>query len=151
MALWQYTFQILPKKSFNALKEGMILFDEDGLFDDEPYWKYEPINKNYFEDVTQFLSKGKSWSKKIDLFGSEESNCIEVLFDAHTNNIESASLRIDFTSDFESLLRGIVDFCIYKELILLDEEMQIVPLNFESIIHIINSSIQLKMYKKLLR
>ncbi|MBP6238071.1 MAG: hypothetical protein KA536_18105 [Saprospiraceae bacterium] len=144
MALWQYTFQILPKKSFSVLKRDKQLFDENNLFDDEQYWKYEPINKNYFEGVGQLLMKGKSWSKEINLFGSEKSNCLEILFDVQTGNIKSVSLRIDFTSEFELVLRGIIDFCIYKELIILDEELQMAPLNFESISYIINNSHQFK-------
>jgi hypothetical protein len=149
MALWQYTFQILPKKSFSVLKRDKQLFDGNNLFDDEQYWKYEPINKNYFEGVGQLLMKGKSWSKEINLFGSEKSNCLEILFDVQTGNIKSVSLRIDFTSEFELVLRGIIDFCIYKELIILDEELQMAPLNFESISYIINNSHQFKRYNEL--
>lgn len=149
MALWQYTFQILPQKSFRALKGELNLFDQNNLFDDEPYWKYESINKNYFEGVKQFLMKGKSWSQEINLYGSEKSNCLEIFFDQQTSNIKSVSLRIDFTSEFELVLRGIIDFCIYKELIILNEELQITPLNYESIISIINNSSQFKRYNEL--
>lgn len=149
MALWQYTFQILPKKSFSVLKSDIQLFDENNLFDDEPYWKYEPFNKNYFEGVEKLLMKGKSWSKEIYLLGSENSNCLEVLFDIQTDNVKSVSLRIDFTSEFEMILRGFIDFCIYNELIILDEALQIVSLNYESIIHIINNSPQFKRYNEL--
>ncbi|MFN8337538.1 MAG: hypothetical protein U0T36_00805 [Saprospiraceae bacterium] len=149
MALWQYTFQILPKRSFSVLKDDIQIFDENNLFDDEPYWKFEPINKNYFEGLERLLMKGKSWSKEIYLFGSEESNCLEVLFDLQTDNVKSVSLRIDFTSEFETVLRGVIDFCIYNELIILDEKLQIVPLNYESVSHIINNSSQFKRYNEL--
>lgn len=88
MGLWQYTFQILPKRSFSVLKDNVQLFDENNLFDDEPYWKFEPINKNYFEGVERLLMKGKSWSKEIYLFGIEKSNCLEVLFDIQTENVK---------------------------------------------------------------
>jgi len=149
MALWQYTFQILPKKSFSTSKKDLNLFDENNLFDDELYWKYESINKCYFEGVEQLLKKGKSWSQEINLYGSEKSNCLEIFFDTQTSNIKSVSLRIDFTSEFELVLRGIIDFCIYKELIILDEELQIIPLNYESISSIINNSPQFKRYHEL--
>jgi hypothetical protein len=149
MAIWQYTFLILPKKSFNVLKNDMKFFDENNLFDDEPFWKYEPINKSYFKTVGELLIEGESWSKEINLFGSEKSNCLEIFFDTQTCNIKSVSLRIDFTSQYELVLRGIIDFCIYKELIVLDEELQIVSLNYESINTIINSSLQSKRYKEL--
>lgn len=149
MSLWQYTFQILPKKSLSSLKRDINLFDENNLFDDEPYWKYEFINKNYFEGVEQLLVKGRSWSQEINLYGSEKSNCLEIFFDIQTSNIKSVSLRIDFTSEFELFLRGFIDFCIYKELIILDEELQIIPLNNESISSIINNSPQFKRYNEL--
>lgn len=149
MALWQYTFLILPKTSFSVLKNDTQFFDENNLFDDEPFWKYEPINKSYFEGVGQLLIEGESWSKEINLFGSEKSNCLEIFFDKQTCNIKSVSLRVDFTSQFELFLRGIIDFCIYKELIILDEELHRVPLNFESITSIISNSPQFKKYNEL--
>lgn len=149
MAIWQYTFRILPKKSFSVLKSDRQLFDENNLFDDEPYWMYEPINKNYFEGIGEIIQEGKSWSKDIKQYGNLESNCLEVLFDGRTNNVESVSFRIDFTSEFEMVLRGVIDFCIYNELIILDEKLQIVHLNYESISHIINNSSQFKRYNEL--
>jgi hypothetical protein len=139
----------VPKKSFNILKSDTKLIDEDNLFDNEPYWKYEPILKTYFEEIGEILQEGISWSKDIKQYGSIESNCLEVLFDDQTNNVESVSLRIDFTTEFEGVLRSIIDFCIYKELILLDEELKVVSLNYESINSIINNSSQLRRYNEL--
>lgn len=149
MALWQYTFQILPKKSFSALKKDMQLFDENNLFDDEPFWKYEPIKKSYYEGLDKLLKEGKSWSKDIKQYGNLESNCIEISFDSQTENVESILFRVDFTSAYESVLRGFIDFCIYKDLIILDEELQLVSLNYESISYIINNSPQIKRYNEL--
>jgi hypothetical protein len=149
MALWQYEFHVLPKESFSILSNGTQLLLDDGLFDDEPFWKYKPVNKNYFKGIEKILQEGKSWSKQIDLYGNQRSNCLEILFDALTNNVVSVSFRIDFTSDFEMVLREIIEFCISKELIILDEELQIIPLNYESINCIIENSPQVKKYDEL--
>lgn len=46
----------------------------------------------------------------MDLYVSKNSNRLEVLFDAN-NIIESVTFRIDFRSEYEAVLRGIISLC----------------------------------------
>ena len=149
MALWQYTFQLLTKESFESLGKGFEAFLNGDLFDDKTYWQFKPINKSYFEGIERILEKGRSWSNEIDLYGNQESNCFEIIFDGQTNIITSVSFRIDFTSDYETVLNSIIEFCILKGLIILDEKLQIVPLNYESARSVIENAPQVKIYNKL--
>lgn len=151
MALWQYTFHILTKESLCFFPIGINHSFDDYLFDDEPYWQYKPVNKCYFDEIGNILQKNKSWSKKINLYGDEQSNCFEVLFDGETNNVISVSFRIDYTSNYELVLREIIEFCVLKNLIILDENVQVLSLNYESIKSIIDNSPQVKRYKKLMK
>lgn len=150
MALWQYTFQILTKESFDSLsKKGALLIDDDLGFDETPFWLYKSVNSPFFADLELILHKNKSWSDEIDLYGDQESNCIEIFFDKQKEIVISASIRIDFTSDYEDILSQIIEFCILRGLILLDENLQITPLNLETIKNIIENAPQVKMYNKL--
>jgi len=148
MALWQYTFQVLTKESYDSLYKDIGFPIEDDCFDDEPYWQYKPINRSLFAGIELILSKNKSWSSKTDLYGDEESNCFEVLFDEQ-NIVLSVSFRIDFTSDYENTLKRIIDFCILNDLVILDENLNTVPLKFEVAKYIIENAIQVGMYNKL--
>lgn len=149
MALWQYTFHILSKESFDTLRINFELaFGEFG-FDDEPFWKFAAVHKSYFEEVSLILEKGKSWSNEIDLYGHQEINCLEVLFDGNTNIVSSVSFRIDFRSEYEMVLNPIIEFCILKGLVMLDEDLNIVALNYEVMKSVIENAPQKTMYNKL--
>ena len=149
MALWQYTFQVLPGESFSVLKDNKPFSFEDDLFDDELYWKFTPINKNHFDEIGRILNKNKSWSEKVDLYGNLETNCLELFYNTQTHEVESVSFRIDFTSDFEMILKELVEFFILQGFIILDESFQLVPLNYEIVRSVIGNSQQLKIYSEL--
>lgn len=145
MALWQYTFHLLPKEGFDSLDKLCPLISEDG-FVDEPYWNFNPLHKSCFFAIDAILEKGISWSKEMDLYGDEDSNCFEVLFDSELNNV----LSVYFRSDYNDILREINEFCILNGFIILDEKLTIVPLNFEFINQIIKHAPQVKVYNNLL-
>ncbi len=147
MALWQYTFYVLPKESVEVLSPDYhFKKDEDG-FDDAPYWKLNPVHKDFFYSLNKILPTNKSWSNEIDLYGNQESNCFEILF--KNKNTVSVSFRIDFTSKYESVLAKIIEYCLQRGLIIIDEDLMIVPLNIETIKAIIENSPQIKKYNKL--
>jgi hypothetical protein len=147
MALWQYSFHLITKESFKILtKNSLPTFDELG-FDDELYWHVELIDKFFFEEIDTILNKNVSWSTEIDLYGHQKSNCFEVFFDGNTNIVKSVSFRIDFSNDYEMVLKGIIEFCIQKGLIILDEKLQLVTLNYEVARSIIENSPQMNKYR----
>lgn len=143
MAIWQYTFHILPKESTKQynIKEGI----ENDLF-----WKITPIQKTHFNEVDLILPLNKSWSDEIDLYGSVESNCLEVLFNKTDNTIVSVSFRINFSSSYEAILNSLIQFFILKGLIIVNEEFDLTPINYEVIKTTIEISPQFIKYNKLL-
>jgi hypothetical protein len=149
MAIWQYTFHILPAISVEALDKDLILKrDEDGLYDDEPFWKYSPTHKSLFWGIEKILSKSKSWSKHIDQYGNLESNCFEISFE-DDELISSVSFRIDYTTEYDIILRMIIEFCILNGLKILDEKWEVISNNFETIKNIIEIAPQRRIYKVL--
>lgn len=148
MALWQYTFQVLPKESIEVLSPDHYLKKGVSGFDDEPYWKLNPVNKIAFYSIQEILPKTKSWSNEIELYGNQDSNCFEVLFD-NKGEVLSASFRIDFRSSYEKILSQIIEFCLLNGLVILDEGLNIVPLNHEQVQSVVRNSPQVKRYKGL--
>lgn len=147
MALWQYTFHILPKESLPGHLPGFVFSKNNEEFDDSLFWKAQQVKDSFFDEISLILPKKISWSKKISLYGNQESNCIEVL--SENNLVLSVSFRIDFTSNYEDILNALIDFFIVKGLLVIDEELKIISLNSLTIKITIESSPQYKKYKKL--
>lgn len=146
MAIWQYNFTLIPRASFLD-KSLNVHFDMDGLFEDNIYWDLVSINIDFFSDIDAIIPKGKSWSNNIILFGSEKANCFEVYKDEQ--KVKSVSFRVDFSSNYEDFLRGVIEFALLKNLLIVDEEYNILEPNFLSINKLIESSPQFLKYKQL--
>jgi hypothetical protein len=84
----------------------------------------------------------------MKILGNPEKNCLEVHWDKN-DNIVSASLRIDFRSDYSKLMEEIVNLLIENQLGLFDEASSEVTLDLEEINNIIQNSPNVKTYKKL--
>ncbi|MGK6353568.1 hypothetical protein [Parapedobacter sp. DT-150] len=150
MAIWQYTFRVLPRESLEVIHDGRFFRYDNKEFDEESFWKKRPLKKGIFNAVKLFLIKTKSWSDNIDLYGIEESNCFEIFFDEE-GFVLSVSFRIDFTSNYEALLSQILDFCVFNGLIILDEGLNVIPLNCEQVKNVIENSPQVEKYNELIK
>ena len=148
MAIWQYTFLILPKESIEVLSTDYHFEKSKEGFDDEAYWKLNSIHRDFFYALQKFLPKEKSWSNEIDLYGNQESNCLEVLFDKE-GNVVSVSFRLDFRNSYEKLLSQILEFCCLNGLIILDEDLNIVFGHYEQVQKTIEDSPQARRYHEL--
>lgn len=148
MALWQYTFHILPKESVETLLDSHPLSISDDGFDDSVYWEFKPVRRDVFKKIGQILPETRSWCSDIDQYGSLESNCFEVL---HENErVLSASFRIDYTTNYEPLLRLLIEFLVLHDMALLDEEFNVLHMNVETIHQVIGHSQQVKTYQRFL-
>ncbi|MEM7183723.1 MAG: hypothetical protein AAF518_22635 [Spirochaetota bacterium] len=146
MAIWQYTFRIIPKGSFdNGIFQPK--YSQDGLIEDDIYWERVPTKKDFFYDIGKVLPIGSSWCEDILLFGSEDSNCFEVLYE--NNYAVSVSFRVHFTIEYEFFLRHVLDFIRFNNLLLLDGQHEIIEPDYLSIKHLMENSRQAKLYDRL--
>ena len=146
MALWQYSFFILPKASGEDFSAVEI---EPGfnLFKDDYYWRKEETSFGKFSNIENVLPRGESWNNKLIVYGDIDSHCLEVY--CEEDLVVSVTLRINYTIEYEFLLRELIHFFMWNELILLDGDLNIVQLNFESIKAVIDNSENMKKYKQL--
>ncbi|RYJ43282.1 hypothetical protein [Flavobacterium beibuense] len=145
MALWQISFFIIPKDEFES--HIQLYKNEDGLFDNTDYWK-ENVDPLIFKSLDVFLPKVKSWSDNIIQYGTLDSNVFEIRIE--DNLIESVSFRINFTSDYEGVLREIIRLCIINSLVILTADLKLMPLNFEIINTYVQQSPQVFKYNSFL-
>lgn len=140
-------FFIIPKNSISE-NELESAISKDGFFEDDIFWMKDPMSTILFKDIIRIMLEGKSWSKDLLVFGDLGSNCFEIL--SENNIVQSVLFGIDFTSHYENILSQIIEFCILKGLIILDENINIVSLNFETMKSVITNAPQVKKYNRLL-
>ena len=146
MALWQYTFHIIPYSSSEKLRIGKQLESAE-YFDDSEFWIPFNYKMEEFKDLEKILPLGKSWSEQITVYGNLETNCIEVI--SENDKVVSVSLRLDFRENYHPLLENVLTFLRQKNMLLIDESL-IVRGNFLSeLVDTINNSDQQKKYNKL--
>jgi len=147
MALWQYSFFVLPKNTVLEIAPDLLFEKKDGLFDDAPYWKLGKIKRDVFNPISKILPVANSWNKDLIIFGDNESNCFEVLVDGEY--VESVSFRIDFRTGYERIIEELLFFFMSAEMLVLGEDLNVLQLNGYEFKMKIENSPQYKKYKNI--
>lgn len=137
MALWQYTFIVIPKKNV-VIQNSSTKLNEEYYYKTD-FWRHG-YEKDCFEELDKILPKAKSWSKNIIIFGKEDSNVLKLILD--DKKVTEVILRIDFRTHYAHLLNEILIFCLSHGFILLDEDLNIMPFDSSTIVHVIENSSQ---------
>lgn len=145
MALWQIDFFIIPWEDDGNVPA--FEKDEDGLFDDFLHWQKKNADTTFFNTLEKIMGRGKSWSKDLVLLGNEVSNRIDIYY--KQGRVDTVSMRIDFRSNYEHIVRAIIDFCVLNGLMILNNDLGIMLLNFETFKNEIENSPQVIKYSRL--
>lgn len=144
MALWQYTFIIIP----NEFADCEITPDEFGGYETAPFWFHANVSEDILNEIENILPLGESWNEKLTVYGNTDSNCIEIFRDGN-GTIDSVSFRIDFYSDYDHILEEFVTFCRSNDFAIIDEKLNVIDLDTDRIKKIIENSPQKALYEKL--
>lgn len=140
MAIWQFAIIVLPKKQFSEEHSGTGDRLTKSDYEKIDFWKETHLDKSTFDVFGNVLPRGKSWSDDIHLFGSTDSNCIEIIED--NGKVSEIIARLDMRTDYDTVLSTLVEFAIQNSMYLFDNELEKLPLNATSIhFHILNSEI----------
>ncbi|WP_298760644.1 hypothetical protein [uncultured Psychroserpens sp.] len=143
MSIFQNTYFIVPRNGNYDLFEDLNLksfLEEEGLFDDDLFWeglnyKYEKY-KDYLMNIFEV---GDSWSKKVKIFGNNDTNCLKLFVEE--GFILSVSFRVNFKTDYAEFLRQVIEFCKINDYLVVDNKLDVLSLDFETInYNIINST-----------
>jgi hypothetical protein len=63
--------------------------------------------------------------------------------------IVSVNFRIDFTTDYENILNALIKFLMFKDFAVLDENLNVLTLDFEVMKDVITNSPQRRKYRTL--
>lgn len=148
MSIYQNNYFIVPIESKYKLFEGINLssFLDEGFFDDELLWEENSFN---YKDVESYLLKnkfeaGESWSKNLKIFGHIDFNCIKIFIEE--NKIISISFRINYSIEFFSFLKKVVDFCAFFNFLVVDNELNVLGVDYDVVKNSVLSSKEYKNY-----
>lgn len=96
MAIWQFTFAIIPS-------EKDIKCD-----DDIRSWNGYSLKDSSIKKISKVLKPCKSWTNDIKAFGHNEETCIELFYE--DNIMEDISIRLDLRNLTTEILESIVNF-----------------------------------------
>jgi len=144
MAIWQYTFEIIPRKSLVTI--GVTDFLTDGDYEKYNFWENFDEGINFFISLVVEIGMNESWSEDVVIYGNEESTCIKIFLE--NDKITGVIVRIDIRYNYSLILNSIIQFCISNGLVILDD-LKILDLDASIISQRIINSDQIAMYKKL--
>lgn len=147
MALWQYTFRVVPNVDSLALDGVTHNSEGNRAITDEELWDTKKVPLSELAELGEILPLGKSWNTDLVVYGDLEKNCIEVYLNG--DNVSSMSFRIDFRSEYENILSKLIKTLKDMGLTALNESLVVVPLMFEAMQETIESSSQFSTWRKL--
>ncbi len=149
MSIRQNSYFIVPKQGdkytlFSDL--NLKSFLEDNFFEDDLLWDGLDVKiENLDKSLSQKFTKADSWSNELNIYGNLETNCLKIIHENST--VVSITVRIDFTRDYSFFLQDIISFCATNDFVIVDSELNVLPLDYDAI-H--NNLINSKAYKNFL-
>ena len=129
MALWQYSFQLLPRST--EITEGDTFLNRE-ITANLDFWHNIQTSPLDIAEIQTILPVGKSWNDDLLIFGDSEKSCIS--FFIEKGFILEAELRVDLRSDFPMFLQRMRDIEFMQKVFLLDESGYVLTINSSLIV-----------------
>jgi len=138
MATWQFTLHLIPRTSLALLFPAGIP-DSLGpeIFVSTEWWT-APLWQDYESQISSFLKEGKSWSESIRMWGDEDSDRLNLIFD--NGHIAEVEFRIDVGKLDLRFVENICTFAKLCDCLLLTEEFALIEPDVELLRHQIGNS-----------
>ncbi len=149
MSIYQNTYFIVPRKGNYTLFEGINLksfLEDDLLFEDDLFWNNRILELGKINNyLLQNFEEDVSWSEDLKIYGDNETNCIKLFFE--NNFVVSMSFRVNFTTDYSSFLNKIIEFCEINNLLIVDNDLNVLSIDYQTIVDNIMNSRAFEKYK----
>src|SRR5262245_18011256 len=130
MATWQFDIHLIPRCKLIALYDLVPATLEEEIVETVNSWRGF-LPQDYGESLARLISPSRSWSNDIQMWGEQDGNRIEVLFEA--GQPEEVSIRIDARQSREQFLRELVEFACQIDALLLTENFELIEPTLEGL------------------
>ncbi len=108
MAAWQCDFELVPElwltTTFGSLPSNI----PEQMLKAEGWWDTQTLSSDYERQLSNFVIQSKSWSKKVEIYGEEDGDCIKVF--RENGLLTSVWIRIDLRQFNRSFADGLLSF-----------------------------------------
>lgn len=88
MAIWQYDFVAVPRSELSNLYGAIPAIMRLDHFSEEEFWQIAQPPAGFEEIFEKWQSEMKSWHDELRLWGSEESNRIDVQYKGGADQLD---------------------------------------------------------------
>ena len=112
MATWQFDMYLLPRAKLMERFGGMPEYLGPDLFNSIGWGEGHQTRSNLAQFINPFVSPCPSWSVDIQMWGDEDGNRIDVVYEGEA--LKEIFIRVDAREQSNTFLKGIVElahFC----------------------------------------
>lgn len=139
MAIWQYDFVAIPRSELLDLCGALPVVMQVDLFRDEKFWRAAQPPGGFEEAFQKWQPEMKSWHDELRLWGSEESNRIDVYYEK--KRVSSIQFRVELRALSTKFIETISAFARKYNCVLVSAHSLVVvePLRQHILLHLCKS------------
>jgi|SRR5689334_1869968 len=138
MASWQFDLYLIPKERLVALVGTYPIAISRELFENTAWWEGGAAPNVLEADLASFLPGTKSWSSDIAVWGEENGNRIDVLYEG--DEIIEIFVRIDLRQRDRRFVVDLIRFAKNHETVLLTTNMRVLEPTLNNLIKAMEES-----------
>ncbi len=119
MAIWQLDLEIVPQGRVRSLLEKSVHPGINRDAADVDWWEGAELPPHFEERLANLLPRGKSWDSDWRLYGQEEGNRVDVIYDA--GRLVEIRARLDVRDVDFDLLERLADVLTDADCVFIDE------------------------------
>lgn len=120
MAIYHYTFEVVPKKILDKNKITVPSFISQNEYEAINWWEGIELQSDILSEIAGILKRENSWSDGILQFGDLESTNIQLVYES--NKVVEFNVRFDLRSIKKEMVQFILDIASKCDGIILSEE-----------------------------
>lgn len=138
MALWQYSFWVIPKSALLGKYEKLPASITEDDFNETEWFADFNQAKNLIEAIN-YLPVSEHWDKETVFFGVYDKDSISIMFDG--NKLVEIKMRVDLRNQNLPILNRMVQSLFEFDLMVVDDGLSIVDPASDDFIEKINIEI----------
>lgn len=138
MAIWQCDFDLVPELWLITTFGELPSYVPEHVLEKEGWWGIQALSSDYACQLLSFTTRSASWSEKMELYGTEDGDCIKVW--REDNLTTSVWIRIDLREFNRSFADSLLAFARSQKCRLVSNSGKVIAPQMDDFIIALKSS-----------